>query len=61
MMYLINIQYNIIILIAREGNMGNCHASVDIGFLGVTIFPMLPSRAVNIDIMVFLTAVPTPM
>ena len=24
-------------------------ASVDIGFLGVTLFPMLPSRAVNID------------
>ena len=42
-----NIQYNINILTAREGNKGNCHpskinvnlgyASVDIGFLGVTI------------------------
>ena len=42
--------------------MGNCQlpktninlgfASVDIGFLGVTLFPMLPSRAVNIYIIV---------
>ena len=46
-MYLINIQINIIIIDAREGNMGNCHrsqtnvylsfASVDISFLGLTI------------------------
>ena len=46
-MFLIVIQYNIIIIDWREGNIGNCHpsktnvnlgfASVDIGILGVTI------------------------
>ena len=46
-MYLFNIQYNIIIIDCTKVNVGNCHpsktnfnlgfASVDIGFLGVTI------------------------
>ena len=40
MMCLINIQYNMKLLTAREGNMGNCHPSktnVELGFASVDI------------------------